>query len=136
MSRTLIDPGTVNKLVALMEDKLGAVMPPQRADLRVVRPMTAAERAAEAWQWYEINQPAAPLCDVDQSPRARNIREINRIAMRHGWGVEVARAVDHAGVSGLLAMNDEQVDELAVHMRHLVDCAESGCDLYDALPAR
>lgn len=98
--------------------------------------MSAQERATEAWRWHEANHPAAGYMDVDQAPRARNIRTINRIAMRHGWGAAVASKVDEVGATSLEAMTDDQIEAVAAHMRRLVDCAESGCDLWDDLPAR
>lgn len=136
MSRELMDAGKVNRLVEALEARIGGHAPPLRTDLRVVRPLTAQERATEAWQWFQINAPAADATDVDQSPRARNIREINRIAMRYQWGSEVARIVDRAGVRSLYSMADDELDEAAMLMRNLVASAECGCDLADDLPAR
>lgn len=136
MSREMLDQGTVSKLVALMEGRMGKAMPARRPDLRAVRPASAQERATEAWRWHEDNLPPVGYMDVDQAPRARNIREINRIAMRHGWGSAVSAAIDRANATSLQAMTDPDIDALACHMRQLVDCAESGCDPYDDLPAR
>lgn len=136
MSRELMDARKVNRLVELIEARIGDEAPPLRPDMRVVKPLSAQERASEAWQWYQINMPPADAADIDQSVRARTIREINRIALRYQWGDAVARAVDRAGVRSLYSMTDDQLADTADTMRRLVDCAESGCDLPDVLPAR
>ena len=135
MSKELIDHDTVNRLVAMMESKMGSAMPAKRADLRVVRPMSAQELATEAWQWAQQHTPTADYMDVDQSPRARDIREINRIALRHGWGRAVSDAVDRAKAGGLSDMRDDDLAALVQHMHHLVDCAETGCEPGEYLPA-
>jgi hypothetical protein len=136
MSKEMVDRESVDRIVALMESKLGADCPPLRPDLKVVRPLTARERATEAWQWHDANSQIANFSDIDQSPRARNIREINRIAMRRGWAGEVARVVDAARATSLDAMDDDAIEGVVQHMRHLVDCAETACDPTDDFPAR
>lgn len=99
-------------------------------------PPRVASPESEAWQRYDFNNQLLDAIPIEQTPRARDIREINRIATYRSWQSEVAAAVDRAGASGLNAMEDHELHDLAAHMRRLVDCAHNGCDLADDFPAR
>ena len=102
----------------------------------VPKPRAKATGSSEAWQRYEIEQQLQAPAPLEQTPRARAIREINRIALRRGWGSEVAKVLDEAGVSYLSELQDHEIEDLAARMRHLVDCAASGCDPEDDFAAR
>jgi len=110
-------------------------VPAKRPELAVVPP-APNPRESEAWRWFDASSAALEPAPLDQSPRARNIREINRIASRYTWGEAVKRILDKFGVTAVWVLSDDQVDELLARMRHLVDCAETGCDADDDLPAR
>ena len=100
------------------------------------RPQAKATGESEAWQRFEIEQGLQTPAPLEQTPRARAIRDINRIAMRHGWASEIVAALDRAGVSYLAQLHDHEVHDLHHHMCHLVDCAQTACDPRDSLPAR
>lgn len=91
---------------------------------------------SEAWRRFEAEQQLQQIEPVEQSARARTIREVNRIALRYGWPQPVADALDTAGVGRLSDLDDDQLLELAERMRGLVDAALHACDLEDTLPAR
>lgn len=97
------------------------------------RPPGLETEAWRAYQWHEAHAAHPPL---EQTPRARGIRQINRIALRYGWGQEVARHLDMAGAGALSDLQDYEVEELRAHMEQLVDRAMTACDLDDDLPAR
>jgi hypothetical protein len=90
--------------------------------------------AARAFQLHEFN--ARPALVVEQTPRARRERDIERIAIWYGWTSEVVRALDAAGTSSLSALSDDELESLQERMRRLEDCAREGLDCPDALPAR
>lgn len=100
------------------------------------RPRARATGSSEAWQRYQIEQQIQAPDALEQSHRARSVREINRIAASYGWGTEVARALDRAGASYLSDLHDQEVTDLADHMRNLLDCANTACDHMESLPAR
>lgn len=91
-------------------------------------------RRRSAFQLYEFN--TAPPLVLDQSPAARAAREIMRVVNWYGWGGEIERALDAAGVGSLSALTLDQVEQLRDHMQRLERCAQDGCDSPDALPAR
>lgn len=93
------------------------------------------ERTKESWRWYEINQACLSPAPIDQSERARNIREINRISTARGWGIAVEAALDRASVTGLNELDDSQLCDLVDEMRALVDCAETGACPSSLFPA-
>lgn len=108
----------------------------KKPKLRVVGTDDYTERTKESWRWYEANLKALAPAPIDQSERARNIREINRISNRHNWGVVVEQAIDRAAASHLDGLDNAQICDLVEEMRLLVDRAETGCDMPDVLPAR
>lgn len=105
------------------------------ADIREARE-AAPTAETEAWRAFDWNSQLLAPAPLEQTPRARRIREINRIAMKYTWGSEIERALDEAGAASLAALSDDQVEQLVERMRMLVDRAMTGCDAADALPAR
>ncbi|MCR6661869.1 MAG: hypothetical protein NVV60_01645 [Luteimonas sp.] len=91
---------------------------------------------SEAWRRFEAEHRLQAPEPLEQSARARRIREINRIALRYGWPQPIAEALDAAGVGALGDLADDQLDDLAGRMHRLVDSALNACDLEDTLPAR
>lgn len=106
--------------------------------LAEVRPSSPARATgnSEAWQRFEIEQRLQAPDALEQTPRARLVREINRIALRYGWTDPIVKALDAAGAAALGHLHEHELEALAAEMRRLVECAMSGCDLDDALPAR
>ncbi|WP_295936940.1 hypothetical protein [uncultured Xanthomonas sp.] len=86
----------------------------------------------KAFAWYDLNVQLAPL---EQSPRARAIREITRLATYHGWGQEVARFLDRNYAPSLPALADDALQALRDHMLRLEDCLHSGAGAPEAPPA-
>ncbi|TBV76836.1 hypothetical protein [Pseudoxanthomonas winnipegensis] len=81
---------------------------------------------SEAWrefQLFEFNTAPAP---VEQSWRARSVREINRIAVHNQWGDEVAAWLDRWEAYSLADLADEPLGQLLERMRHLQDCLHNG----------
>lgn len=100
--------------------------------LAVAQPEAQAQRA---FQLYEFN--AGPVLVVEQTPRARAIREIGRITAWHrGLEHEVPRALDAAGVADLASLDDTALDQLLDRMRLLEDNIYNGGDSPDAPAAR
>jgi len=96
---------------------------------------TPESEALRAFQVYEFNSvPVGPV--VEQTPRARAIREINRIATWYGWPGEITRALDAAAATSLAGLADEELEQLVERMRHLEECVQNGGDAPDAPPAR
>lgn len=94
-----------------------------------------ASGESEAWQRYQAEQALQAPEVLEQTPRARMTREINRIALRYGWTQPIVQALDAAGVGALAHLHDHQLEALAAHMRQLVESARYGYDPADALPA-
>jgi hypothetical protein len=87
-----------------------------------------------AFQLHEFN--CSPALQLDQSPEARALREINRIASWYGWGSEIVRFLDGLGAGSTSALSIDQVEQLRDRMVRLERCAQDGCDAPDSLPAR
>ena len=91
----------------------------------VAVPTSAAESTgAAAFQRYESYMD--PPLVVDQSPRARAMRDVNRIARWYGWHGEITRALDAAEASSMLELSAEQLLALQARMRHLEECVQNG----------
>lgn len=119
---------TVNrKWVRQVEDVLAEITP------RREQPDTAEILASRAFQLHEFNT-ATPV--VEQSPRARAIREVTRIAAWYGWGDEVVRALDGECVVTLSALSPVGLEQLVARMRQLEECVQNGGDAPDVPPAR
>lgn len=119
---------TVNRnWVRQVEDVLAEIAP------RREQPDTAEILAQRAFQLHEFNTALAP---IEQSPRARAIREITRIATWYGWGGEVARALDAEHAVALSALSPASLEQLLSRMRQLEECVQNGGDAPDAPPAR
>lgn len=95
---------------------------------------SAEADASRAFRLYEFN--SAPPLVVEQTPRARIERDIDRIAAWYGWHGEVARALDSAAVSTVGALTDGDLERLQCRMRQLEECVKEGLDCPDAPPAR
>ena len=90
--------------------------------------------ANDAFAYFEANAPQ-PIV-VDQTPEARAIREIMRIANWYGWPGEVTRALDAAGAVSLHSLESSQLQKLLARMRTLEECVQNGGESPDAPPAR
>ena len=101
-----------------------------------IQPATGAneEAAAKAFRLYEFN--TAPTLVVEQTPRARTERNVERIAAWYGWAGEIARALDAVGACTVSELSDEALARLDARMRQLEDCVKEGLDCPDAPPAR
>jgi hypothetical protein len=97
-------------------------------------PPTAEVQALKLFQLHEFN--SAPALILDQSPRSRAEREIERIASWYGWTAEIARALDRRAAPCIAALADDDVDRLLDRMKTLEDCVREGLDCPDAPPAR
>lgn len=98
------------------------------------KPATTPEfQALQAFQLYDFNagHPA-----IEQTPRARAMREITRIATWYGWTGEIARVLDATGALSLAGLEEESLEELLTRMRLLEECVQNGGDAPDAPPAR
>lgn len=115
------------KWVGQVEQLLAEIAPDMGA-----QPETKQHKASQDFTWYDLNVQAAPL---EQTPRARAIREITRLASYHGWGQEVSRFLDRCEVAALPALPDDDLQALRDHMRRLEDCLHSGAGAPDAPPA-
>ena len=100
------------------------------------RPLPDRSEAAanDAFAYFECNAPQ-PIV-VEQTPEARAIREIMRIATWYGWPGEITRALDAAGATVLQSLDSEQLQDLLERMRTLEDCVHTGGDSPNAPPAR
>jgi len=97
------------------------------------QPAEAPEmQATQAFQLYSFNV-AHPV--LDQSPRARAIREISRIAGQYGWGDEVARVLAAAGAATLPDLDDYPLTWLLERLRQLQECRHFGGYSPDEPPA-
>lgn len=97
-------------------------------------PDTTEAAALKLFQLHEFNT-AAPLV-IEQSPRARTEREIERIAMWYGWQTEIVRALDCEQALSLTSLSDNALNGLLARMRQLEECAQNGLGCPDAAPAR
>jgi hypothetical protein len=71
-----------------------------------------------AFEYYEFN---VGLPVVEQSPRARKLREVARLSTWHGWGDEITRALDREGVRAAGELSDAGLDALGLRLRALQD---------------
>jgi hypothetical protein len=69
---------------------------------------------------------------LEQTPKARAIREISRIATYYGWGHEVSRFLDRHHVGSVPELSEDQVYELADRMCRFEQCAHEGLGWPDA----
>jgi hypothetical protein len=99
------------------------------------KPTESAEALAlRLFQVHEFNT-ASPMV-VDQTPRGRCEREIDRIATWYGWQAEIVRALDAECVASLQGLSDAGLERLQLRMKQLEECAQNGLDCPDAAPAR
>jgi hypothetical protein len=90
--------------------------------------------ALRLFQVHAFNT-AAPMV-IDQTPRGRSEREIDRIATWYGWKAEVVRALDAERVASLQGLSEIGLERLQQRMKQLEECAQNGLDCPDAAPAR
>ena len=91
-------------------------------------------RIRRQFDLHESNVGAPVL--IDQSARARALRQIRRIATWYGWQNEIEAALDLAAVSSVEGLGDDQVAALHQRLAGLEDCAQNALDSPDAPPAR
>lgn len=90
--------------------------------------------ANEAFAYFDANGSAGIA--IEQTPQARAIRDIMRIASWYGWSSEITRAMDAASASTLHDLMPDDLDLLHRRMRTLEDCVHTGSDAPDSPPAR
>lgn len=82
---------------------------------------------SEAWRAFQVYESHAPLPLPDDSPRAKCIRDINRIAIWYAWGTQaLQRQLDIRGVLTLGTATDETLIAIQEFMAQLEDCAQNG----------
>lgn len=72
---------------------------------------------------------------LDNSPRARKMRAVARIADMYGWRSAITHFLDTKKASYMSDLTDVQLDALLDEMHRYVDAAETGCALPESLPA-
>jgi hypothetical protein len=92
-----------------------------------------SEQMRRAFEYYEFN---VGLPVVEQTPRARAMREIARISTWYGWTTEITRALDAEGVNATGELSDSAIETLLERMQSLLAAAQAGCDPDEGLPAR
>lgn len=121
----MVEQGRLTQLRQLVRD---AVSPARE----VVE--SSETKAHRDFRLHEFN--AGQAFVVEQTTRARAIREITRIATWYGWPGEMARALDAAGAESLQGLGELELDALVSRMRLLEECVQNGGDAPDAPPAR
>ena len=117
----------------MANDKVARLRQLMREAIPVEAPRpTAADTAAQAFAYYAYNT-AAPL---EQNPRARTERNINRIASWYGLVPEITRALDAAQVCTMQDLDDDALEVLAARMQQLEQCMQDGLDSPDSPVAR
>lgn len=90
---------------------------------------------ADAWRRYQSFAENDPLPAPDSSVRARQIRNINRIAIWYAWTREIQRFLDQNDASSVGSLDDNQVERLHEYFVTLEACVHNGCDPPDIPPA-
>jgi hypothetical protein len=87
-----------------------------------------------AYEFYEINKAPPPL--IDQSPRGRLCRQVERIVAWYPWGgPELERALDAARAASAFQLDDADLEQLVGRLQKLEECAQNGYDAPDCAPA-
>lgn len=105
------------------------------ADVREAR-SSGPNLESEAWRAFESNAQMLAPAPIEQTERARQVRAINRIAMRYRWEGAIAHFLDTKGVGYVADLSDPQVDDLHGRMEGYLEAAMAGCDMDDEIPAR
>lgn len=114
-------------------ESLEEIIARHAGDLRPATPPATSGRFA----WYAANSDALAPVRIDESRKARNLREVKRIAYRYPWGqMLIQRAMDRAGVSEDSELSEPDVDALLQEARKLDERAQYVCDDGEAPPAR
>lgn len=113
--------------VSRLRQLLGEAVPQQ--------PVKTVEEA-DAWRRYQAFAENDPLPDLDTSTRARQIRNVNRIACSYGWAREIQHFLDSHDVAGIGSLTDAQVERLHQRFVVLENCVQDGCDPPDMPAAR
>lgn len=92
-----------------------------------VQPIRSKDEA-DAWRRYQAFAENDPLPDLDTSTRARQVRNVNRIAIYYNWHRELQDFLDRHDVPSMSSLSDEQIAELNQHMVTLENCLQDGCD--------
>lgn len=101
---------------------------------RTPEPSPQEAAALKAFAIYEVNAPTPFV--LEQTPKARAMREIMRIAGWYQWQGEIERALDTVGATTLGDLQEHELEDLLTRMRLLEDCVQNGTDAPDAPPAR
>lgn len=88
-------------------------------------PTSPDAQRMRAFEYYEFH---VGLPVVEQSDRARALREIARISTWRGWAVEVTRAMDRESVGAVGELSDASVFKLCARLKALEDAASMGCE--------
>ena len=92
-------------------------------------PPTAENEAWRAFQFYNAQHGLPPL---EQTPRARMRRTVDRIAGRFAWGPEtVQHFLDKRGACAVYELSDPQLEDLHGQMLAYEDSAMHGCSSPD-----
>lgn len=91
-------------------------------------PPSPSASESDAWRRYQAFAENDPLPNADTSCRARQVRNINRIAIYYNWHREVQDFLDRHDVAGMGSLDDDQIAELNQHMAALENCLQHGCD--------
>lgn len=114
-------------------ESLEEIIARHAGDLRPATPPASSGRFA----WYAANFDALAPVRIDESRKARNLREAKRIAYRYPWGqMIIQRAMDHAGVGDDTELSEADVDLLLQEVRRHDERAQYVCDDGEAPPAR
>lgn len=115
-----MEQGKLSQLRQLVRDAVATDSQPESAEAQATRAFLA----------YSFNV-AEPL--LEQTPRARAQREIDRIATWYAWGpLEVRRWLDRSQVVAVSALPESALELLLGRMLSLEDCAQNGIAPPDA----
>lgn len=81
----------------------------------------------EAWRAFQHHNAQHGLPPLEQTPRARQRRTVDRIAGWYSWGPEtVQHFLDKRGVSHVYELSDPQLEDLHDQMLAFEDSAANG----------
>lgn len=116
-----------------LRDELATIIAEEMASI----PSPPPVRVSSALEWRGYNEDLLAPVVLDQSPKARTLREIRRIAYRYPWGpMLIQRAMDDAGVAIETDLSEVEASILLMEIRRHDDRAQHVCDDDQAPPAR
>ncbi len=90
----------------------------------------------EAWRAFHYHQAHNFVPPMEQTPRARMTRSINRVAARFAWGPDaVAHFLDTRGACYLSDLSEPQLEDLRDRMDAYEEAAANGWSAFDEPPA-